>query len=164
MIQSALDLPRAVPDFFVRKNPIFIARAPGRLDVMGGIADYSGARVLELPLACTTTAFVQGQERPRCEVASMRHGRCDRFSIDLPLAPAAELGAWFRNREGDRWASYVVGVVEALLARTGKLQGLKILIDSRSPRGAESRPPPRWKSRLRLQSRRVATSRSAHRS
>lgn len=28
-----------------------VARAPGRLDVMGGIADYSGSRVLQLPLA-----------------------------------------------------------------------------------------------------------------
>lgn len=135
MIQSAIDLPRDVPDFFVPKSPIFIARAPGRLDVMGGIADYSGARVLELPLACTTTAFAQGQERQRCDIASMRRGRCDRFSLDLPLAPAAELGAWFRKREGDRWASYVVGVVEALFARTGQVQGLKILIDSTVPEG-----------------------------
>ena len=36
--------------FFAHDAPIYIARAPGRLDVMGGIADYSGARVLELPL------------------------------------------------------------------------------------------------------------------
>ncbi len=28
-----------------------VARAPGRLDVMGGIADYSGSLVLQLPLA-----------------------------------------------------------------------------------------------------------------
>jgi len=29
---------------------VLVARAPGRLDVMGGIADYSGALVLQLPL------------------------------------------------------------------------------------------------------------------
>jgi len=135
MTQPALDLRRAVPDFFVGESPMFIARAPGRLDVMGGIADYSGARVLELPLACTTTACVQGQERLRCDIASLRQGRCDRFSVDLPLAPAPELTAWFWKHAVDRWASYVVGVVEALLARTGRVQGLKILIDSTVPEG-----------------------------
>ena len=31
--------------------PVWVARAPGRLDVMGGIADYSGSLVLQLPLA-----------------------------------------------------------------------------------------------------------------
>jgi galactokinase len=29
-------------DFFDARRPIFLARAPGRLDLMGGIADYSG--------------------------------------------------------------------------------------------------------------------------
>lgn len=30
---------------------MIVARAPGRLDVMGGIADYSGSLVLQLPLS-----------------------------------------------------------------------------------------------------------------
>jgi Galactokinase galactose-binding signature len=34
-----------------RQDDIVVARAPGRLDVMGGIADYSGSLVLQLPLA-----------------------------------------------------------------------------------------------------------------
>src|ERR1051326_5643508 len=32
-------------EFFADDAPLYIARAPGRLDVMGGIADYSGAHV-----------------------------------------------------------------------------------------------------------------------
>ncbi|KAM4074478.1 hypothetical protein ACJW30_10G096400 [Castanea mollissima] len=32
------------------KDEIFVSRAPGRLDVMGGIADYSGSLVLQLPI------------------------------------------------------------------------------------------------------------------
>jgi L-arabinokinase len=102
---------------------------------MGGIADYSGARVLELPLACTTRVSVQAQERQRCDVTSRRQGRDDRFSIDLPLAPPAELAAWFREHEGDRWAGYVVGVVQALLAKAGRRHGLQIEIDSTVPEG-----------------------------
>src|ERR687888_1845591 len=38
-------------DWFQPGRPIALGHAPARLDVMGGIADYSGATVLELPLA-----------------------------------------------------------------------------------------------------------------
>src|SRR2546430_12862350 len=38
-------------DWFRPGRPIVVGYAPARLDVMGGIADYSGATVLELPLA-----------------------------------------------------------------------------------------------------------------
>ena len=31
------------------QEDIFVTRAPGRLDVMGGIADYSGSLVLQVP-------------------------------------------------------------------------------------------------------------------
>ena len=50
--------------FFRREADVFVARAPGRLDVMGGIADYSGSLVLELPLAEATFAAVLGVSGP----------------------------------------------------------------------------------------------------
>ena len=141
-LQPALDLLSSLPSapdprlrgFFSLAKPAYIARAPGRLDVMGGIADYSGARVLELPLACATSAFVQARDAPRCEIMSLRAGRGDFFSMDLPLAAPAELAAWFRKRDADRWAAYVIGVVQALLPN-GATTGLQILIDSTVPEG-----------------------------
>ena len=86
--QRALDTLSALPneadprlrDFFSSDASIYVARAPGRLDVMGGIADYSGSLVLELPLECSTTAILQEQSAPICEVASRRDGRWDFFS------------------------------------------------------------------------------------
>ena len=33
---------------YLLQEEIFVARAPGRLDVMGGIADYSGSLVLQV--------------------------------------------------------------------------------------------------------------------
>ena len=45
--------------FFHSGPPIGVARAPGRLDVMGGIADYSGSLVLQRPIAEATFAAVQ---------------------------------------------------------------------------------------------------------
>ena len=101
---------------------------------MGGIADYSGARVLELPLACATIAVVQAQQDRHCDIATHRAGRWDFFIIALPLRDPAELAAWFRQR-AERWAAYVVGVVQALLARSTAPGGLRILIDSTVPEG-----------------------------
>ena len=141
--QPALDLLQRLPSesdarlhrFFSTERPVAIARAPGRLDVMGGIADYSGARVLELPLACATFALVQAQQRRNCDIATRRAERWEFFSIELPLAEPAELAAWFRNHETEQWASYVVGVVQALLAGSAASGGHRILIDSSVPEG-----------------------------
>ncbi len=102
---------------------------------MGGIADYSGGRVLELPLACATSATVQAQEQPRCDIISRRRGCSDRFSMDLPLGPPAELATRFWRAGPDRWAGYVVGVLQALLARTTIAHGFRIQIDSTVPEG-----------------------------
>jgi len=143
--QPALDLLDALPStadrrlqtFLSPKLPLYIARAPGRLDVMGGIADYSGARVLELPLVCSTFALVQAQQERggHCDIATRRAKQWDFFSIDLPLAEPVALAAWFREHKTERWASYVVGVVQALLARSAVTGGLRILIDSSVPEG-----------------------------
>jgi len=89
--QPALDRLRALPhdadprvrEFFTGDAPLYIARAPGRLDVMGGIADYSGARVLELPLACSTTVLLQRHSTRRCDVVTRRGLQWHFFSVAL---------------------------------------------------------------------------------
>lgn len=43
---------------FASAPPLVLASAPGRLDVMGGIADYSGSLVLQLPLRLRAHAAV----------------------------------------------------------------------------------------------------------
>ncbi|KAJ4963559.1 hypothetical protein NE237_023498 [Protea cynaroides] len=40
----------AAAGLFNWEEELFVARAPGRLDVMGGIADYSGSLVLQMPI------------------------------------------------------------------------------------------------------------------
>lgn len=42
-------------------DEVVVTRAPGRLDVMGGIADYSGSLALQMPIA------------EACHVALQRH-------------------------------------------------------------------------------------------
>ena len=50
---------------FDSRQHIIVARAPGRLDVMGGIADYSGSLVLELPIAEATLVALQKDDGVR---------------------------------------------------------------------------------------------------
>src|SRR5213596_141304 len=154
--QRALDRLRALrhdvdprlQGFFSDASPLYIARAPGRLDVMGGIADYSGARVLELPLECATAAVLQQQTALRCDLATRREGRWHFFTVELPslvepggaLSTPAGLAAWLAGREADRWAGYVVGIVQVCLQRAaregrGTPAGLRLLIDSTVPEG-----------------------------
>jgi L-arabinokinase len=133
-------------DLFDADAPLFVARAPGRLDVMGGIADYSGSLVLELPLACATTAIVQPRRDATIELVSLRAGAVDRVSLPLgdlvsgALRDTETLAAWFAERPHDRWASYVVGVVHACIARgvapvATDGGGFRMLIESDVPEG-----------------------------
>src|SRR5688500_16264966 len=110
-LRAAVDGSDAVAAGFLDAHgPIALARAPGRLDVMGGIADYSGALVLEMPLACATVAAAQRQDPRRLEILSVRADRPFRFDIDLDallcgnLSSPESLAAWFADRPDDRWA------------------------------------------------------------
>lgn len=50
----------------------FVARAPGRLDVMGGISDYSGGLVMQMPIKEACFAAVCLQSSPRIQITSFR--------------------------------------------------------------------------------------------
>lgn len=119
--------------FFVTEQPVAVARAPGRLDVLGGIADYSGGLVLELPLEAATLVAVQRSDDDL--VVAVSDGR--RIAVaaaELATAPPSELAERFSGR--DAWGAYVLGPV-ALLLR-GELagpQGLRLLVSSAVPEG-----------------------------
>src|SRR6188768_4587762 len=74
-------------DFFVAQRPIVVARAPGRLDVMGGIADYSGSLVLEMPLAVATWVAAQADDTSNAIVIETDAGSGDAGRrVSIPLA------------------------------------------------------------------------------
>jgi galactokinase len=119
--------------------PISVARAPGRLDVMGGIADYSGSLVLERPIAEATWAAIQPTDRPVLDVVSL-----GRPPLTIPLDTVAPDGepigydqACRMFRDGDTWAAYVVGVLLVLVReRAVPLRsGLRIVVWSTVPEG-----------------------------
>jgi galactokinase len=116
---------------FADGEQIVVARAPGRFDVLGGIADYAGGLVLELPIAPATLAAVQLADDGQVIAVSGRR----RIAVATGLlleAPLEELARRFAGR--DAWAAYVLGPV-ALLVREERLPlaGLRLLIASSIP-------------------------------
>jgi galactokinase len=122
---------------------VFIARAPGRLDVMGGIADYSGARVLQWPIREATCVAVRPWSERRLSIASVGRGAADR-QCDVPLDLVADgrrsyddVRAWFAREPARHWAAYVAGVFHVLAREHGAVfaGGASILVESDVPEG-----------------------------
>src|SRR5262245_14259497 len=108
---------------------------------MGGIADYSGALVLQLPLGRQTSVSAQRQREPRCDIRSRRGQGWAEFAIDIgeittgSLSDPNALASWFARRHEDRWAAYVVGVVQYCLQRSTSSGGLRVSVESTVPEG-----------------------------
>ena len=134
-------------DLFDPAAPIVVARAPGRLDVMGGIADYSGSLVLQLPLAEATFAAVQRSPLPALEIVSLpSEGGRRAVRAHVPLAALVSGGepvaydaarAWFARDPRTQWAAYVAGALLVLMHERGARfpGGARILISSAVPGG-----------------------------
>ena len=126
--------------------PLVVARAPGRLDVMGGIADYSGSLVLQWPIREATLVAVQAVSEPGLKLLSLatENGREARM-LELNLSTTRQLleggyaaaRRWFARDPALHWAAYVLGVL-LVLERERGLQlncGLRILVESKVPEG-----------------------------
>ena len=72
---------------------VVVTRAPGRLDLMGGIADYSGSLVLQWPLREATLAALQVHPEPMVRIVSPGAEANRRAaSFEMPLATLAPGG------------------------------------------------------------------------
>ncbi|MEO8483928.1 MAG: galactokinase family protein [Acidobacteriota bacterium] len=124
-------------------GPVFVARAPGRLDVMGGIADYSGALVLQWPIAEATRVALRPRSERRISITSIGQAGQER-RCDVPLDLVADsrrsyedTRAWFAAEPARHWAAYVAGVFHVLAREHGARfdSGADILIESDIPEG-----------------------------
>jgi galactokinase len=126
---------------------LIVSRAPGRLDVVGGIADYSGSLVLQLPIQEATFVALQQDEQRRLRIVTL--------SEDPTREPAFEMSlSDFDNDAGEpidydlararlqtdaarSWAAYVAGVFLGFMRERGVRfrSGARILIASRVPEG-----------------------------
>src|SRR5437016_9903872 len=69
--QSLSSLPAGWRDLFQSPRQLIVTRAPGRLDLMGGIADYSGSLVLQWPIQSAVHVAIQRHSSKTLRIASV---------------------------------------------------------------------------------------------
>ncbi|PUZ59232.1 hypothetical protein GQ55_4G024000 [Panicum hallii var. hallii] len=131
------------------EKEIYIARAPGRLDVMGGIADYSGSLVLQMPLREACHVAVQRNHpskqklwkhtqarqlenaglAPVIQIVSFGSELSNRApTFDMRLSdfmdgekpiPYEKAREFFCQNPSQKWAAYVAGTILVLMTELG---------------------------------------------
>jgi L-arabinokinase len=127
----------------LKDDKIFTGSAPGRLDVMGGIADYSGSLVLQMPITqktyvqlrlrddfiCTLTSEVSSGEKLSAVLDYSYFLKNNK--VDYQFAREN-----FKNLQKDSWTSYIVGCALVLQKEKGiDFKGADFLIRSEVPLG-----------------------------
>jgi L-arabinokinase len=127
------------------EEEMYIARAPGRLDVMGGIGDYSGSLVLQLPLREACHVAVQrnhpsnqklwentqarrlenGGMEPVVQIVSFGSELSNRSpTFDMKLSDLMDVDKpisyekareFFCRNPSQKWAAYVAGTILVLM-------------------------------------------------
>ena len=108
---------------------------------MGGIADYSGSLVLELPIAEATFAALQLNAEPQLNVVTLLDDEPHHSSLSISLHELESAHDYEAARslfqQDTAWAAYVAGVFLVLM-REREIHftsGANILISSRVPPG-----------------------------
>ena len=128
-----------VGGYFSPKLPVYISRAPGRLDLMGGNVDYTGGLVFQATIREATWAAAQ----PRSDSLivfwnpQMREqGWQDRVEFRLEALADESAVRELVNRSPEvRWTAYVLGVFYLLRSRYPDrvASGANVYIESEVP-------------------------------
>jgi galactokinase len=136
----------ATHPLFEPAEPILIARAPGRLDLMGGIADYSGSLVLQWPLSEATMVAAQICHDEKLQVVSLGQGAIPARSRSIGVKELFPGGTRLScdaarrllgENPADGWSAYALGPLIVLANEKGLMppSGLRMLIRSYVPEG-----------------------------
>lgn len=122
---------------FVSERPLWMARAPGRLDVMGGNVDYTGGMVLQGLLREAVWVAVQPRSDDAIRILNPGAARFG-WAIDIQfsggeLCDLERVRAHCEGREGTRWGSYVLGALYFLQRFHGCQGGAEVFIASDLP-------------------------------
>src|SRR5664279_3264237 len=115
-----MSLQQQVTEEFERRfgqPPTLIARAPGRVNLIGEHTDYNDGYVL--PIAIDRDIMVAASASPSSEV--------DVYSLDMDARKRFSLGDIRRSNEHG-WSNYVCGVAYVLLDRRKRIHGAQLAI------------------------------------
>ncbi len=137
--QTVLDL-LSRNELFRSGRPLFIARAPGRLDLMGGNDDYTGGLVFEMTIREATWCAAQLRDDDRLVLLNKTAGQAGwKDLVQCPLDDVRDEQA-LRTRVNAspdlRWTAYVLGNFHYLLKRFAPLvqnRGLTLYMESQVP-------------------------------
>src|ERR1700752_3041044 len=97
--------------FFCSKNPVYVSRAPGRLDLMGGNVDYTGGLVFQATIREATSASVQRRDDQRISFWNPQmksEGWADRVDFEFAsLTDEAAVKKIVNRSPKVRWTAYV---------------------------------------------------------
>jgi L-arabinokinase len=126
--ESLLRKPNSDPTGFAgffNSGEVWVARVPARLDVMGGIADYSGANVCEAVLGRGMLMAVQARNDRTLRIRSAQAGQrslpvetripLDYFSSGDGIGNYAEVRELCHANPIAAWAAYIGGSIFTLL-------------------------------------------------
>ena len=142
------DSPDLFSTFGLQKGgQVIVTRAPARLDIMGGVADYCGANVFEMTLDRAAIAACQARDDRNLCAITVRAGSqfkpnfhlsLDNFYTDGTLKTYTEIRERFNQEPSTAWASYILGAFYVLLKEAKIDQfphGATIVIKSDIPIG-----------------------------
>jgi len=118
------DLATAFPDADVPAGGLVIARAPGRVNLIGEHTDYNGGFVLPFAIDMDVRIALVPTTEPRVRLARADGGGTARISLD-PFPPP-----------GDAWHDYVAGTAWALDHHGQPIGGFDGLLSSTLPIGS----------------------------
>jgi L-arabinokinase len=138
-------LSKQIKSFFGPNRHVYFASAPGRIDVMGGIGDYSGSYVLQMPIQERTGVYValrnDGVLRAHSSSAK-RAGHAETVEFNLTQFKTSKNKFYTHANEvlcsddDFAWASYIFGCALALIHDAGApIQGADFWIETNVPIG-----------------------------
>lgn len=108
-------------------RPDLLARAPGRVNLIGEHTDYNDGFVLPCAISKQTMVAVRKRDDGMVRVvAGDLNNACTQFSLNVPVV----------RSEDALWSNYVRGMVDGLLQAEVPLSGADIAIVGDLPRGA----------------------------
>jgi len=114
------------------EEPIFLASAPGRLDLLNTHQDYKGLSVVPVAINLRTFIYATPIEEEKIVIFAgdlAENGKVPKFEVDLKNPTE-------RERSPAGYVAAVVRVTKRLLGERAKISGLKMFIRSDIPIGA----------------------------
>ncbi|MDG2448982.1 MAG: hypothetical protein P8M34_05075 [Saprospiraceae bacterium] len=123
-------------EFLGRSDSIYKGKAPARLDVMGGIADYSGSLVLQMPLDLYTEVIITKRNDQLVRIKS--EGLSASLDLHTLMSDRGNIVSkkLWKHYNLPQWSLYVFGCVFVIIdERSFDFKGLNIFIKSDVPQG-----------------------------